>query len=264
MTLGEHLEDLRRRILLALIGPVIGFIICFVFFREQLLSVIVYPPYPEWRLFGYDILVLERQVVSLSLRAPYSAFTTYMFISFVAGCMLAAPWSFYHIWAFISAGLHPNERRWVRLFGPASLALFASGASFFYFIVYPMVLHFLYGFGDSFNAYLATKGVTDEVVTKNTLFDGYVNFVILLTLVFGLMFELPLVVFFLGKVRLVSVATFRKYRRHVIVALVATAALVTPPDVFSQIALAVPMLLLYELGILMVAISERRRKRRES
>lgn len=260
MTFGEHLEELRRRLLYALAGPVVGFLVCFIFLRDRLLAAIVNPVYPDWHLFGRTILRIERVPVEFTLSTPYSVFMTSMFVALVAGIIFTAPWSLYHLWAFVAGGLRPGERRWVRLFAPASAVLFASGAAFFYFVVYPMVVHFLYGFGRQFNMFLAARG-GQEMMSNNTLFDGYVYFVMLLTLVFGLMFELPLVVFFLGRTGLVDAATFSRYRRHVIVALVFIAALVTPPDVFSQVALAVPMLVLYELGIMLVRLSDRRRRK---
>jgi len=260
MTFGEHLEELRRRLLYALAGPVVGFLVCFVFLRDRLLAAIVSPVYPHWRLFGHTILRIERVPVEFTLSTPYSVFMTSMFVALVVGIIFTAPWSLYHIWAFMAVGLKPRERRWIRLFGPASVLLFAAGASFFYFVVYPMVVHFLYGFGRQFNEFLAASG-GEPMMSNNTLFDGYVYFVMLLTLVFGLMFELPLVVFFLGKTGLVDAATFARYRRHVIVSLVFVAAMVTPPDVFSQVALAVPMMILYELGILLVRLSDRQRRK---
>lgn len=263
MTFGEHLEELRRRILYALVAPVIGFIVCFIFFREHLLAAVVNPVYPEWRLFGHDILAIERVNVEFTLSNPYAMFVTYMFISLIAGLILTAPWSLYHLWAFVAAGLYPRERRWVHILAPVSLLLFASGAAFFYFIVYPVVISFLYGFGIEFNTFLRAHNGTD-MVSNNTLLDGYVHFVMLLTFVFGLMFELPLVVFFLGRTGLVRVETFTRYRRHVIVAVVLVAAMVTPPDVFSQIALAIPMMALYELGILMVRLTRRRERRSDA
>jgi sec-independent protein translocase protein TatC len=252
MSLGEHLEELRRRILYALAGPVIGFIVCFFFFRNDLLGLIINPVYPTWELFGHKILVIEPVSISFTLRAPYSAFTNTMMISLIAGCILTAPWSLYQLWSFIAVGLRDNEKHWVHIVTPFSALLFALGAVFFYFVVYPVVLTFLYNFGEGL---VGPNG--ERVITGATLFDGYVGFVMLLVLVFGLMFELPLVVFFLGKARLVSAATFRKYRRHVILSIVALSAMVTPPDIFSQLALALPMAILYEIGILAVVLTER-------
>jgi len=256
MSLGDHLDELRRRVLLALAGPVVGFLVCFFIFQGELLQLVLRPVYPHWELFGFTFHVEPVPDIKFTLPAPYTGFTTTMFISLVAGCIVTAPWTLYQLWSFIAAGLTQRERRWVRLVTPFSVVLFAAGASFFYFVVYPVVLSFLYAFGSDL------KGPDGQpLITSNTLFDGYVSFVLLLVLVFGLMFELPLAVFFLGKAQLISTATFRRYRRHVVLGIVAVSALVTPPDIFSQLALAVPMAILYEIGILAVAISERRARR---
>ncbi len=260
MSFSEHLEELRRRLLYALAGPAVGFAVCFAFFRERLLELVIRPPYPHWRLFGWDLLVIEPVDVDFSFSTPYAAFVTSMLISLVAGILVTLPWSLGQAWAFVASGLYPRERRCVRILAPVSVGLFAVGTAFFYFVVYPVVIHFLYKFGTDFNAFLAAQGA-EPMMTTNTLLDAYVHFAILLMLVFGLMFELPLVVYFLGRTGLVGVDTFRRYRRHVIVALVAAAALVTPPDVFSQVALAIPMWGLYELGVLIVRLTGARHRR---
>lgn len=249
MTLGEHLHELRRRLSYAILGPVVGFLVCFGLLRNQILDWLLNPVYPHWELLGYTILRVDPVAVQFTMKSPYAAFTTTMLVSLIAGLILTAPWTGYHLWAFVATGLRPKERRWVRLFAPASLVLFLAGAAFFYFVVYPIVIGFFYEFAREFNDYAGR-----EVITDYTDFDGYVSFVMVLMFLFGLMFELPLVVYFLGKTRLVAASTFRRYRRHVILGIFVLSAVVTPPDAFSQVALALPMILLYELGILMVVL----------
>ena len=257
MNLGEHLEELRRRMLYALAGPVVGFIVCYVFFRNYLLYGILNPRFPTF-------LPVKPVEHAFNMSTPYDVFITMMFTSFIVGCIVTSPWFIYHIWSFISGGLYPKERRYVRSFGYFSAVLFLTGAAFFYFIVYPVTVSFLYSFAAEYNEFIARLGGQGATIKPDTLLGGYVNFVLLLTLVFGVMFQLPLVVLFLGKVGLADVKTFRHYRRHVLLGLVALSALVTPPDVFSQVALALPMWLLYEIGILMVWISARRKERAAS
>ncbi|NIA21592.1 MAG: twin-arginine translocase subunit TatC [Anaerolineaceae bacterium] len=257
MSLGEHLEDLRRRVLLALAGPLVGFVVCYVFFRNHLLYAILNPRFPTF----LPVKPVER---AFNMANPYDVFITMMFTSLIVGCIATSPWSIYHIWSFISGGLYPKERRYVRSFGGFSVVLFLSGAAFFYFLVYPMTVSFLYGFAAEYNAFIARTAGQGATINPDTLLGGYVNFVLLLTLVFGVMFQLPLVVLFLGKIGLADVGTFRHYRRHVLLGLVALAALVTPPDVFSQVALALPMWLLYEIGVLILWISERRKQRADA
>ena len=257
MSLGEHLEDLRRRVLYALAGPAVGFVVCYVFFRNHLLYAVANPHFPEF-------LPIKKVELAFNLANPYDAFITMMFTSFVVGCIATSPWSIYHIWSFVSGGLYPKERRYVRSFGVFSAVLFLTGAAFFYFLVYPVTVSFLYSFGTEYNEFVARLLGEGSTILPNTLLGGYVNFVLLLTLVFGLMFQLPLVVLFLGKIGLADAGMFRHYRKHVFLGLVALAALVTPPDVFSQVALALPMWLLYEIGILILRISARRKRRAAS
>lgn len=255
MTFGDHLDELRRRIFLALIGPLAGFVIIWVWFRYPLMDWILRPPFPQWRLFGYDLLVLQPVELGFSQSAPSSAFVMFASICLIAAIIFTAPWIIYQVWAFVAAGLYPHERRAIRSYGFAAVLLFFAGAAFFYFLVYPMSISFLYGFGHSYNEYITQQYGAPASILSQTLLEGYVRFVLMLILVFGLMFELPIVILFLGRSRMVSVKTLKHYRRHVILGLLIIAALVTPPDVFSQIALALPMWVLYEGSILIVRLT---------
>ena len=254
MSLGEHLEELRRRVLAALLGPAAGFAVCFFLLRDHLVYAILNPRYPAF-------LKLDAPALTFNLASPYDAFVTAMVVSLIAGCILTAPWSLYHLWAFVAAGLYEHERRHVRSFGAVSVVLFFSGAAFFYFLIYPVAVAFLYGFARQYNEFAAAWGHGVSTIEPGTLLGGYVHFVMVLMLVFGLMFEMPLVVLFLGRTGLVDVATFSRYRRHVVLILVIVAAIVTPPDVFSQVALSVPMWILYEAGLLVLRWTERRKRR---
>ncbi len=257
MSLGEHLEDLRRRVLYALAGPVAGFVVCYVFFRNQLLYTIINPRFPTF-------LPVKPVKLAFNMANPYDVFITMMFTSFIVGCIATSPWSIYHVWSFVAGGLYPKERRYVRGFGVFSALLFLTGAAFFYFVVYPVTVSFLYSFATQYNTFVARLVGEGSTIKLDTLLRGYVNFVLLLTLVFGVMFQLPLVVLFLGKIGVADAGTFRHYRKHVVLGLVALAALVTPPDVFSQVALALPMWLLYEIGILILRITDWRKQRAAS
>jgi sec-independent protein translocase protein TatC len=228
---------------------------CFFFLRDHLLYVLLNPPYPEF------LRLDAPRSVEFNLSSPYDAFVTAMMTSLIAGCIVTAPWSIYHLWAFVGAGLYEHERRHVRWFAVSSVGLFFLGAAFFYYLIYPMSVAFLYGFAEQYNAFVA-RGLSGKATIEfNSLLGGYVHFVMLLMLVFGVMFEVPLVVLFLGKLGLVEAKTFARYRRHVVVALVVISAIVTPPDVFSQLALAGPMWILYEAGIVILRLGDRRKKR---
>ena len=148
----------------------------------------------------------------------------------------------------MAAGLYKRERRYVRIAVPFSTALFVVGALFFLFVVAPISLGFFLGFGEWLG------------VSSNWTFQKYISFVTMLMLVFGLGFQTPIAIFVLNRTGLVSIAALRKSRRYVIVAMFALAAIATPPDVISQITLAIPLYALFELGILMSWFAERKKK----
>lgn len=252
MTFGEHLDDLRRRVFLAVLAPLAATVVCYVWFRNDLLHILLDPPFPAWRLWGHDVLVLTPPRVDLNPATPYTAFMTQMMVALVAGLILASPWVFYQIWAFVGAGLKPRERRFVRIYGPFSLLLFLTGVLFFYFIIYPVALSYLYSYGQDFNAYQLAHYSDRVRITDSSFLGQYVNFVLLVGFVFGLMFETPLVILFLGRVGIVQLETFRRQRKIALFVIVIIAACVTPPDVFSMIALSIPMYGLYELGLLLL------------
>jgi sec-independent protein translocase protein TatC len=153
---------------------------------------------------------------------------------------------------FVSAGLYPHERRYVVFAVPMSVALFVGGAAFFLLAAAVPAMRFLIGFG----TWLGVK----PVITL----QEHISFITTMMLVFGLMFQTPMVVLVLAKMGLVSVRTLNKYRRHVIVAIVILAAVATPPDPVDQIILAVPMYLLFELGVLLAYVFVGRKKPTDS
>jgi sec-independent protein translocase protein TatC len=150
---------------------------------------------------------------------------------------------------FVAAGLYPHEKRYVYIAAPFTVVLFIAGAMFFMFAIAPVGLAFLIKFND----YLR--------LASNFTFKNYVSFIALMMLVFGLAFQMPLVIFILIKTGIVDIDTLRRSRKYVILAVVIIAAVITPgPDPFSQISLAIPLYLLFELGIAMAGWSQRKSK----
>ncbi len=149
---------------------------------------------------------------------------------------------------FVAAGLYENERRYVRIAVPFSTGLFVLGALFFLFVVAPLSLRFFLGFGHFIG------------VSPNWTFQKYISFVTILMLVFGLGFQTPIAIFVLNRTGLVSIQGLKKSRKYVIIAMFALAAIATPPDVISQITLAIPLYALFELGILLSWLAERKKK----
>ena len=176
-------------------------------------------------------------------------FLVYLKTSLVFGLIISSPWAFYHLWKFVSAGLYRRERRFVYVAAPASAALFIAGAAFFIWVVAPSVMAFFVNFD---------TGI-EFVKTVPTL-QSYISFVLSLTLIFGLAFQMPIAIVFTERMGLTSIETLTKVRKFVILALVVIAAISTPPDVISQVALALPMYVLFEGSILVCRVLQRRKK----
>jgi sec-independent protein translocase protein TatC len=242
MSLGEHLEELRRRLLYALAGLAIAAVLSLLL-GERLIEWLRQPYAAAMTAAGRD--------PSLHITRITSAFTTYLKVSLIFGLVLASPWVFYQLWMFVAAGLYPREKRYVLFAAPACAALFAAGALFYLFVVAEGVLKFFLFFSDWLE------------ITPIVTLDTHVSMMTTLMLVFGLGFQTPLAVLLLERTGLVTLSDLNRYRRHVVVAVVVLAAVLTPPDVISQVCLGVPLWLLYELGVLLAWISRRRRRRAE-
>lgn len=240
MTLVEHLEELRTRIIRSAIGLVVGVALALIFNR-YFIAVI---EEPFVKVAGASSLITNKMI---------SPFTLYMKIALYMGILLAAPWIFYQLWMFVSAGLYRRERRYVKMTVPFSVALFLAGAVFFLKVVaYPMLRFFNY-----FNTQV--MGLT-QLITL----ESHIDMMTGMMLVFGLCFQMPIAVLVLAKVGLVTVKQLNHYRRHAIVIIAIVAAIVTvSPSPLDQVALAIPMWLLYELGVVLAYFLVERKRRAE-
>jgi len=242
MSLGDHLEELRARLILAILGFVIALIVCLCFSRYIIL--LIENPYIK-------IIGPEARLQSLS---PTDGFISYMQIAVIAGILLASPWIFYQLWLFVSAGLYTREKRYIYVAFPFSAALFITGALFFLLVIAPITLRYLIWFNENFLG-----------VTSNFAFPQYVSFMGMMMLVFGIAFQTPIAIFFLNKTGLVSVDTFRRVRKYVLLGIVVVATAAIPgSDPLSLLALSTPMYLLYELGILLSWLAERKKNSQKS
>lgn len=228
MSLTAHLEELRSRIIKSLLAIVVGSCIAY-FFLDEITKYLTLP------------------VGKLYYMKPGEAFFTYLKIDIAAGFLIALPIIFYHVWRFFLPALTAGERAVLGLLVPSSVALFFAGLAFSFFIILPVALKFFMGFGE-------------ESENLQTLFSfgSYFEFVILFVLPFGFVFELPLVIIVLGKLGILTSETLGKYRRYVFFFSFVIGALVTSPDVITQIAVAIPVMLLYEIGYLVVKYILRR------
>lgn len=222
MRFTEHLEDLRRRIINSAITIVficlISFIVCFNY-RKEILSFLIKP------------------VGKLYFLSPTEAFMTYTKISLIAGLLVALPVVLYQIWLFVAPGLKEKERKYVLTFLPAVFFLFLLGAMFAYFVLIPMGVKFLLS--------MATPDLL-PIITA----DRYLSFVFMLMLGCGIIFEIPVLVYFLTKLGLVNAGMLIKNWKYIILLIFIISAIVTPtPDVFNQIIFAIPMFLLYLISI---------------
>jgi len=220
LTLLEHLEELRRRIIKSSIFVFIASI--FVYVNAEAL-----------------INVITRPVGRLVFIAPHEAFTSYIKVSLFGGVIVSSPYILYQVWGFISSGLKKHEKRHIYIFAPLSFILFVLGAVFGFMIIVPIGIKFLLGFSSDYLAPMITIG-------------RYISFVAVLTLLFGVIFELPVVSMFLGRIGVLKPDQMISKRRYGTLFIFIAAAMFTPPDVVTQCLLAVPLLVLYEISILLV------------
>ncbi len=237
MSLGDHLEELRMRLIRALVGLGLGAVIC-LFVCSKIITFIEGP--------YIGVMGAEAR---LQILAPAEGFISYIKIALVSGLILSSPWVFYHIWMFVAAGLYPNEKRYVHMAAPFSAALFVIGALFFIIVVAPLTLGFLVKFNERVLG-----------VSSNFTFANYISFVTMLMLVFGVAFQTPIAIFFLNRTGLVSIEGLRRSRKFVLLGIFVIAAMATPPDPISQVTLAFPLYALFELGILLSWFASRRRE----
>lgn len=315
MSFGEHLEELRSCLLRALVGLGICTLLSLIF-AKKILAIIIKP--------ALIVLQAHGERPELLALSPAGPFILYLKVGFFGGILVSTPWILYQVWTFVSAGLYHRERAFVKRFLPISMALFAVGVAFMFFIVLPIVMNFFVTFSQGFdlpdlqpNRFeklllgqselqpapadvpldmqipivdadpvdpgMGTIWINNirrslNVQTPNGVYtvplrlasrarsvssqygiQDFVSMVFALALGFGLAFELPIAVVFLAAMGLVSCATMAKSRHYILFAIVIVAAVLTPPDVISQILLAVPMYVLFEAGLLVARTFERRR-----
>ncbi|MBL6705763.1 MAG: twin-arginine translocase subunit TatC [Planctomycetaceae bacterium] len=182
--------------------------------------------------------VIERQSQAVTLNVQ-EAFMTYIKVAFIAGLLIASPWVFREIWLFVAAGLYPHERKYVYLYLPMSLTLFTGGAVFCFYAVFPFVLKFLLGFNKLLE------------VQPQIRLSEWINFAVMLPVMFGVSFQLPLVMLFLERISVFEIVDYREKRRMAILVIAFLSMILTPADPMSMLLMMFPLILLYELGIIL-------------
>ncbi|MBS3813878.1 twin-arginine translocase subunit TatC [Candidatus Bipolaricaulota bacterium] len=220
--LGEHLEELRGRIVSSLVVVVVFGGLAY-FFRNRLL----------------DFLLRASQEESLIYLHPTEAFLTYLKLAIITGLILSTPWLLYQAWKFVLPALYENEARLFKLGFLAGGFLFYLGVASAVVIGLPYSVRFL-------------AGVGGENVVANFSVRNYITFATLLSFTMGLVFEVPLQIYLMVRLGFVKPSTLRKNRKYVVIIAFTTAAFITPTDIFSQVFMAIPLIVLYEISLLLV------------
>lgn len=239
MSILGHLNELRRRLFRIVIIVVLGFV-AFYGVSEQLYAFLSAP-----------LQACMPEGSKLIYTSPQGAFFTYMKVALVASLFGTSPFSFYQLWAFIAPGLYREEKRAVLPLAFFSSIFFLAGAAFCFFLVFPIAFQFFMGFA------------TDTIVPMISV-EEYLSFALKLLLAFGLVFEMPLFAYFLSRFGILTPDLMRRSRRYAILVIFIVAAILTPPDVFSQCLMALPMLVLYEVSIYVSAMAYKKKEDKKS
>jgi sec-independent protein translocase protein TatC len=266
MSFLDHLEVLRWHLMRSVIAILVGAVLIFVnrvFVMDQILLAPTKSDFHTYRWFcefsgwlsgllpdivNKDALCFSELKITLLNTKLQGKFYAAMIVSFVGGIILAFPYIFWETWRFIKPALHNNESKKARGLVFFGTILFATGISFGYFMISPLAIHFLATFE-------IAAGIA-EMIDMNSIMGTIASS----TLACGVIFELPVVTYYLAKIGLISSTFMKKYRKHSFVVTLILSAIITPPDVFSQVLVAIPIVVLYELSII---IAKRMEKKRE-
>ncbi len=234
LTLVEHLSELRKRVIIIFIAIILGAGVSY-----KYIDIII------------EYMVKPAKKLEFIYLSPPELFVAYIKIAIIAGIIISSPISLMQIWLFIKPGLKRNERKYLLFSLYMGIIFFLIGCIFAYLTIIPITIEFF-------------TQVSVEQIAPLFSFDSYLSFISSLLFSFGLVFELPLLIVLLTQLNLITADTLKKYRKIVILVIFIVAAILTPPDVVSQVLLALPMLFLYELSIWISAWMGRRKKQRNS
>ncbi|MBQ0029283.1 MAG: twin-arginine translocase subunit TatC [Bacteroidales bacterium] len=250
MTFWDHLDELRGVLIRIVLMLIVACVMAFCF-KEVLFGVVFAPKEPDfltWRVLAYlsgkvtgSPVVIELSKVQIINTGLAQQFAMHMKVALWAGLFLVSPYVIYQLFGFISPALYDNERKGARVATVGAYVMFVLGVLVSYFLVFPLTYRFLVDYQ-----------VSEEVVNMISL-ESYIDTLMLLCILMGVMFEIPVVAWLLGKMGLLSGGLMRKYRRHAIVAIVSVSAVITPTtDIFTLLLVSVPIWLLYEVSVFLV------------
>ena len=249
MPLLEHLVELRSRLLKSVVALFVAFLVCF-FFAEPIYAFLTEPL--------AEILRQRRDDPRMIFTALTEVFFTYVKVAFFAGAFIACPIFLTQFWLFVAPGLYKKEQKALAPFLIATPILFFIGGALVYYVIFPLAANFLVGF----EVPRSEDGAL--AIELEAKVGEYLSLIMKLIFAFGLCFQLPVIMTLLARVGLATSAGMAAKRKYAIVAVFVVAAVLTPPDPISQISLAVPIILLYEISIYMARMVERRRAREEA
>jgi sec-independent protein translocase protein TatC len=325
MTLGEHLEELRTRLIRAIVALMVGAVLCYIV-SDYVMAVLTWPVFAVMKAHDMEPVI--------GFFNPPEAFILFLKVSLIVGFIVSAPYSLAQVWGFVASGLYPQERLWVRRFVPVSIALFFTGALFLLLVVSPLLVDFLLTYQTelpNMDKYMPNmpgwllKSAGDDVrhdhvdelwptsqpiavfhkdpesppqatpwinletrdmririddktyaishlkvvkdsyrIEPNIRISEYVMFILHLAAAFGIGFQVPVIVAFLGATGIAQAKQMAQLRRYVWFGMAIMASFITPPDISSMLFLLVPMALLYEVGLVAARMFERRRANQES
>ena len=260
MSFLDHLEDLRWHLIRSTLAILIGGIVAFTFSRFIFDTIIFGPKKMSFPTYQYlckmsqffdfeSTFCGDSFPFTIQNRTMGGQFTADIWTAIYSGMIIAFPYIIYQLWSFISPGLHPNERKHSKGFIFVTSFLFFLGVLFGYYIVTPLSINFL-----------GTYSVSSEITNEIDL-GSYISLVRSSSLASGFVFELPIIMYFLTKIGIITPQLLRKYRKYALVIILILSAVITPPDVASQVIVAIPILILYEASIYISAIVIRNQKR---
>lgn len=260
MSFLDHLEELRWHIVRGIVSVLVFAIIAFIF-KNFIFDVVLFAPSrPDFITFRLvcslspNLCMPPPQDIEIYQRVMGEEFMTHIKVAFWFGIVIGFPYLFYELWRFVSPGLHEHERKAARGIVFYCSFLFLTGVLFGYYVMAPFAISFLLNYS-----------ISDMVAGNQVTLESYMNYMVLFTLPTGIVFLLPVLIYILAKIELITPSFLRQYRKHAFVLLLVVAAIITPSgDPFTQLLVGLPLYGLYEIGILVAARVQRQNKTEES